>query len=80
MTDSPAQLFDSRSAIAAFTDFGYSPRKTRPPLPSPQELKAQREDAIVSGCVYRRGPNGTTVFNFGFAGEPFKRWDGYRGQ
>ena len=61
------ELFDSRSAAAACIEFSFRHRKTRLPLPSPQELKAQREDAIVSGCVYRKGPNGTTVFDFGGA-------------
>ena len=59
------QLLDSRAAAAACIEFSFRHRKTRPPLPSPQELKAQREKAIASGRVYRRGPNGTTVFNFG---------------
>lgn len=59
------ELFDSRAAAAACIEFSFRHRKNRPPLPSPSELKAEREDAIASGCVYRRGPNGTTVFDFG---------------
>ena len=59
-----ARYFDSRSALSAAMDFGTGRRKSRPPLPAKQELSAQRAQAIVSGCVYRKGPTGWTVFDF----------------
>ena len=60
------ELFDSRAAAAACIDLTYSRHKSRPPLPSPDELKAQREKAVRQGYLYRKGPCGSTVFNFGW--------------
>ena len=59
------ELFDSRAAAAACIELTCSRRKSRPPLPSPDELKAQREEAVRQGYLYRQGPCGSTVFNFG---------------
>ena len=56
------ELFDSRSAIAASTTFDAARPKLRPPLPSPEELQAQRLKAVAKGFVYRKGANGVTVF------------------
>jgi hypothetical protein len=54
--------FDSRAAAAACTDLPCTPRKSRMPLPSPEELEAQRQEAISNGAIYRKGNCGVTVF------------------
>jgi hypothetical protein len=70
------EFFDSRSAAAACTDLVFVPRRSRQPLPSPEELNAQRKEAISQGSIYRKGACGVTVFDFGFAGQPFKQGGG----
>jgi hypothetical protein len=65
--------FDSRAAAAACTDLDFSRRKSRPPLPSPEELQAQRQEAVRDGAVYVNGACGVTVFNWGNDGP-----DGYQ--
>jgi hypothetical protein len=56
------ELFDSRAALAACTELDLSHRKSRPPLPSPEELEAQRQEAISNGAIYVKGKTGVTVF------------------
>jgi hypothetical protein len=58
------ELFDSRAAIAACTDLGSTRPKLRPPLPSPDELRAKRAEAVRDGCIYVKGKQGMTVFKF----------------
>jgi hypothetical protein len=59
------ELFDSRAAAAACTDLVVAHRKSRPPLPSLEELNAQRKEAVRNGATYRKGNCGMTVFSLG---------------
>jgi hypothetical protein len=68
-------LFDSKSALAASATFDSTRRKPRPPLPSPEQLKAQRQAAVREGYVYVNKGNGTTVLNLSSCA-PHYRWDG----
>jgi hypothetical protein len=58
------ELFDSRAAAAACTELTFSHRRSRKPLPSPEELNAQRQEAVGKGAMYVQGKCGTTVFHF----------------
>jgi hypothetical protein len=77
---SEAIYFDSRAALAASSELNIGSRRYRTPLLSPEELEAYRREAIREGCLYVKGRCGSTVFNFGFAGQPFKSWDGFCGE
>jgi hypothetical protein len=72
MTDT---LFESRAAASAAVQPDFSRRKSRELLP-PDELQAQRREAVRAGCVYLKGKDGVTVFRpFGL---PLSSWDGHK--
>ena len=46
-------------------------------LPKPDSSQLERIRALMAeGYVVKRGASGATFFNFGFAGQPFKPWEG----
>jgi hypothetical protein len=56
----------------------HKPRKSRQVIP-PEELQAQRREAVRNGAIYVKGKQGVTVFR-GSASDsfsPFKVWDGH---
>ena len=53
------------NSLAACTDLIFTHRKSRKPLPSLEELNAQRQEAVSNGFIYLKGKCGVTVFWLG---------------
>ena len=47
--------FNSLAAAAACTDLIFTHRKSRKPLPSPEQLKTLRQEAVSNGAIYVKG-------------------------